>query len=195
MMTKDELLGIWNYYLSLENDLANTSRYIEPMGQENVHSFEFAKLIILACTEVESAFKILCQLITGHQVSGDIGTYKATILGKYPKIITATVSARRLGKDIAPFTDWNNGKLNWWESYQHVKHNRGSYFGDATYINAVQAISALYILTFYVAKSSNLCFPDHEATYLSSNYAHPGLLCAPDKELPDFEEVSDETTI
>ena len=67
-MTKDELLGIWNYYLSLENDLANTSRYIEPMGQENVHSFEFAILIILACTEVESAFKILCQLITGHQV-------------------------------------------------------------------------------------------------------------------------------
>ena len=53
-ITKEQFTGIWNYFLSLENDLSNTSRYIEPSGQEEVHSFEFAKLIILSCTEAES---------------------------------------------------------------------------------------------------------------------------------------------
>ena len=49
-MTEKEINGIWYYYLSIEDDLSNTSKYIEPDGQENVHSFEFAKLLILACT-------------------------------------------------------------------------------------------------------------------------------------------------
>ena len=63
VLTKEQLNGIWNYYLSLERDMANTSQYIEPMGQEDVHSFEFAKILILSCTEVESLFKILCEEI------------------------------------------------------------------------------------------------------------------------------------
>lgn len=39
MITEKELSGIWNYYLSLEKDLDNTSRFIEPRGQENVFFF------------------------------------------------------------------------------------------------------------------------------------------------------------
>ena len=49
-MTTQTINEIWNYYLTLEGDIANTSRFIEPSGQENVHSFEFAKILILACT-------------------------------------------------------------------------------------------------------------------------------------------------
>ena len=55
-MDEKTLHGMWNYFLMLENDLDNTSRYIEPQGQENVYSFEFAKLLVLACTEIESDF-------------------------------------------------------------------------------------------------------------------------------------------
>lgn len=75
-MTSQELNNIWNYYLSLEQDISNTSRYIEPDGQEDVHSFEFAKLLILACTEVESVFKAICLKISGEQPPADIGKYK-----------------------------------------------------------------------------------------------------------------------
>lgn len=53
MITAGIINGIWNYYLSLEKDLDDTSRYIEPKGQENVFSFEFAKLLVLSCTELE----------------------------------------------------------------------------------------------------------------------------------------------
>lgn len=186
-MTKQELDGIWNYYLSLESDLANTSRFIEPVGQENVHSFEFAKLLILACTEIESVFKALCCEIKGTQVPGDIGAYKGTILGKYPKMVKASVTISRLGKDIQPFEGWSSGVLPWWSAYQQVKHNRGSAFGLATYKNAVSAISALYILIFYLAKIHNLEFYDSKSEYIFSDYAHPILECSPMKKLPDFE--------
>ena len=46
-----ELENCWNYYLSIEEDLNETSRYIEPTGQENVYSFEFQKVIMLCGAE------------------------------------------------------------------------------------------------------------------------------------------------
>ena len=47
--------NMWDYYLSLEEDLSNTSQYIEPLGQESVYSFEFAKILMPTLTEKELA--------------------------------------------------------------------------------------------------------------------------------------------
>ncbi len=44
-MDADRLQGMWQYFLTLESDLDDTFRYIDPVGQENVHSFEFAKIL------------------------------------------------------------------------------------------------------------------------------------------------------
>ena len=96
-ITKEQFTGIWNYFLSLESDLSNTSRYIEPSGQEEVHSFEFAKLIILSCTEAESLMKIICFELTNEE-KGNIGEYKGVILERFPNIVSAEVSISRLGK-------------------------------------------------------------------------------------------------
>ncbi len=186
-MDKTTLRGIWNYFLTLESDLDNTSRYIEPSKQENVYSFEFAKLLILACTEVESVFKALCFEIEKKQVAGDIGTYKATILGKFPKIVDSVVNIKRLGKSMKPFEEWSSGPLSWWGAYQNVKHSRGSHFSDATYINATTALAALYILIFYLAKISGIEFDDYDSKYIDSDYCCPHLICEPPKKLPDFE--------
>ena len=75
MITAEIINGIWNYYLSLEKDLDDTSRYIEPKGQENVFSFEFAKLLVLSCTELESVLKLLCYECSGEK-RGNIGMVK-----------------------------------------------------------------------------------------------------------------------
>ena len=182
------LHGMWNYFLMLESDLDNTSRYIEPQGQENVYSFEFAKLLILACTEVESVFKSICFEIKQKQVPGNIGEYKATILGNYPKIVNATVKVKRLGKNIEPFSGWDTGPLPWWSAYNAVKHNRESSFSNATYINATTAISALYVLILYLAELTGIKFNGHESKYLDSDYVLGGILFGPFKKLPDFEE-------
>lgn len=189
-ITETELNGIWNYYLSLEADMANTSRYIEPAGQENVYSFEFAKLLILSCTEVESVLKIICCEIEGRQVRGNMDVYRETVLRRYPKIVQSTVYVSRLGKNIEPFAAWNTGKLSWWYAYQEVKHNRAGYFTEATYQNAVNALAALYILIFYLAKIFNLDFDNRASSYITSKYSYEIMLFRAPKELPDFEEES-----
>lgn len=106
MITAGIINGIWNYYLSLEKDLDDTSRYIEPKGQENVFSFEFAKLLVLSCTELESVLKLLCYECSGEK-RGNIGEYKETILTYYPKIVFAEVNVSRWGETIRPFDGWD----------------------------------------------------------------------------------------
>ena len=184
-MTRPEFLGIWNYYLSLEADLANTSRYIEPAGQEKVHSFEFAKILILSCTEIESVFKAICFSVEGIE-PGDISEYKRVLLSNYPKIVETTVLVSRLGKNIQPYNEWATGPLSWWSAYQLVKHSRGSNFSSASYENALNAIAALYIAIFYLSKIENIEFHDTESKYFYSGYTHQFLACNPPEDLPDF---------
>ena len=186
-MTQQTLNEIWNYYLTLEADLSNTSRYIEPYGQENVHSFEFAKILILACTELESVFKLLCFEITEKQPEGNIGKYKEIILGKYPRITDAVVSVKRWGKSIIPFQEWGKGKLSWWNAYQEVKHNRGEHFSGASYSNAVYALAALYISIFYLAQIANIKFNDYVSTYIESDYSQTRIILGRTRQLPDLE--------
>jgi hypothetical protein len=188
-MTKQELENIWFYFLSIEEDISNTSRFVEPT-QKEVYSFEFLKLIILACSEIESTFKYMCTIIkNGEKYKRDISEYKSIILGKYPKITQAVVRINRTLEMIKPFENWNNGKLFWWDAYQNVKHSRANSFSQATYWNAVHALSALYILIFYLAKVSEISLYNIASTYIYSDYSHQLLACAPPKKLPDFEAL------
>lgn len=185
--SKAKLNGMWNYFLSLENDISNTSRYIEPIGQENAYSFEFAKILVLGCTELESVFKALCFEINDSE-PGDIGKYKSTILTKYPKIVEAEVKVPRLDKTLKPFAGWDVGPLAWWDSYQLVKHSRGEHFGQASYINAVTALAALYAAIFYLAATAQIEFENTKSNYFDSDYEDCYLLSGPQKRLPDFEK-------
>ena len=189
-VTKESFNGIWNYFLSIESDLENTSRYIEPSGQENVHSFEFAKIIILASTEVESVMKAICFELTNEE-KGNIGEYKQVILARFPKITTASVTISRLGKSISPFEGWDVGPLNWWDAYGLVKHKRGTEFDKANYSNAVISLSALYILIFYLAKICNIEFEDTKSRYIDSNYTRQFIAFAAPEQLPDFPAIDD----
>ena len=186
-MTQIELNNMWNYYLSLEEDLSATSRFIEPSGQEDTYSFEFSKLIVLSCTEIESVFKAICKAITGKE-GGSISDYKGAILKAYPKIIGAVVFIPRWSKEIKPFSGWKNGKLAWWKAYSEIKHNRGSSFQDATYENAVYALSALYILILYLGKINDLRVEAGVSKYILSAYAFRYIVNSPMRQLPDFEE-------
>lgn len=188
-MDEKQLENMWNYFLSLEQDLSNTSRYVEPQGQENVYSFEFAKIIILACTEVESAFKQLCKLIDGNDHDrGRMDTdYNPIILGVYPKIVDSEVYISRLGRTEKPFENWNSSSLSWWRAYNKIKHNRDSYFQKATYENAVLALSALYILILYLSEIIEKEVNTLESNYIRSPYMRQLYACRPNNKLPDFK--------
>ena len=186
MISTEIINGIWNYYLSLEKDLDNTSRYIEPKGQENVFSFEFAKLLVLSCTELESVWKLLCYKCTGKKM-GNISQYKETILKYYPKIVFAEVYIARWGKTIRPFDGWDEVKLSWWDAYGNVKHNREDNFKETTYKNVVYALSALYVSILYLSKVTGVYIPDYTSTYIKSDYSLQGMAVSPIKKLPDLD--------
>lgn len=186
-MTFHELQGLWYYFLSIEKDLNETSRYIEPNGQENAYSFEFCKIIVLSCTEIENAFKQLCSCINPSKLCGNIGEYKGNILERYPKIVDALVIVPRWNaKNIYPFREWQNGKLSWWDAYTALKHHRVLSFKQATYKNAVYALAGLYILILYLYKMNSYdCKADESAYFESDYYPVPRYSNCP-SELPDF---------
>lgn len=173
-MDKQKLSSIWRYYLMLEKDFDNTSRYVEPRGQENTYSFEFAKLLILVCTEIESIFKAICCEINMDNSCRNIIQYKETITSKFSQISEAQAKVNCLDCVIIPFEEWKDKDVYspyWWKAYNDVKHNRESNFSAATYWNAVSALSALYILIFYLADLLKMDFNDNESSYISSEYA------------------------
>ncbi len=136
----------------LEDDLNNTSSYVEPQGQEDTFSFEFDKLLILSCTEVESVFKMICKAINSSRSPKIMPSYQEIILDKFPKIETTQVNVPRLGRNIYPFKNWSSGSLSWWNAYQVVKYNRKRNFDQATYISAcsARAISITYIAFIFM---------------------------------------------
>jgi len=187
MMEKRELENMCNYFLDLERELADSSRYIEPEGQEKTYSFEFRKLIILSCTEFESACKALCEIAAPDAERGNIGHYKSIILSNFPKIVEAETHISRWHRTIRPLENWNTGILPWWDANQQVKHDRGANFQAASYENAVYALSAVYILICYLSKITGISVPYYNSQYIHSNYGYQSLYCPTGINLPDFD--------
>ena len=185
-MDREIILNLWHYYLCLERDFDNTSRYIEPIGQEDTYSFEFVKIINLACSEVESVFRRLCEVINPNSKAGNMCQYKSTILTNYPKIVEAEVRVVRWGELIKPFQNWDTNKLDWWDNYQLVKHKRSENFKLANYRNAVFSISALYILILYLSQIAGVQLYDIDVTCIYSVYKDH-ITVFEGQSLPDFQ--------
>ena len=187
-MDEEFIIDSWNYYLTIEEELSNTSRYVEPIGQEEVHSFEFARIIIISCVEAEALFKSICKALDPKTEAGNIGQYKDIILKRVPNIVEAKVYPRRLRREIYPFESWCDTRLLWWDAYSLVKHNRKDCIEKASYINAVTSVAVVYILNFYLAEILKLDFANHESRYFVSDYALTPSLFAPNEALPGFEK-------
>lgn len=188
-LTKDALFNYWNYYLSLEDDIARTSNYVEPKGQENVYSIEFAKILVLACIEVESVLKQLAFEIKGSKQNG-MSDYITVILEEWPDLPTASVYISRTDKTVKPFDGLSltSDKLDWWNSYGEIKHGRGYTFEKANYSNAIMALSALYILIFYLAEKCNIEFDSFASHYISSSYTPQVFTCKAPENLPGINK-------
>lgn len=175
--------SIWNYFLVLEKDLEATTRYVEPHNQDNVYSIEFYKILVLAATECESAFKALCRNICGSD-KGNISEYKETILKKYPGIVDAEVIIPRAHRTLKPFDKWDNSALDWWSAYGKTKHSHIKSFSTANYLMAVKALGALYILVFYLGKERKEEFAQLKSVFFQSEYTYSYLITEGGKSLP-----------
>lgn len=150
----DESLPLthWSYFLALEADLKNLSRYIE-LHELNYSTFSIglAQLFMAACSEIDVVLKQICELLSGKKLSN---------MGEYSKIIVEKLPIREIGVSIPiynvtlfPFKKWNKyTKLDWWEAYNDVKHNRNVHYQKANLGNTLNALGALYILIFQLIR-------------------------------------------
>lgn len=141
----------WNYFLALERDLEVATRYVE-FVEENMstYSIEFAHLLFAAASEVDVIAKLLCKHFAQDLPRRNMDDYRSALSTQLPELATMKVQIPRYGLTATPWGSWTDGQNpDWWRCYNKVKHERDSYFREATLRNAINALAGLMTLAFY----------------------------------------------
>lgn len=141
----------WNYFLSIEDDVVQMSRYLEPTEHNfDAYSVELARILFAAASEVDVVSKRLCVKVNQESEASNITGYKKEILNACPDIVAAVVEIPRYGLTLTPWDPWK-GKDNplWWKAYNNVKHHRDTHFEEASLKNALNAVAGLFVLLLY----------------------------------------------
>ncbi|MCD9015194.1 hypothetical protein [Parachryseolinea silvisoli] len=141
----------WNYFLAIERDLEQVSRYIE-FTQDNLgtYSIELAHILLSASSEVDVVMKQLCELVAPERPAETIDHYRPTIRAQLANLIAEPVYISRYGLEFKPWEIWSNDvNPDWWRSYNKVKHQRNIHFNKANLQNTINAVGALLLTTLY----------------------------------------------
>lgn len=144
----------WNYFLAIEKDLENISRYIE-FADKNLgtYSIELAHILLSASSEVDVIMKQLCSLVAPHQRTNNIDEYRNVIQECIPDFIDEEIIISRHGLSYKPWINWNHDQNpDWWKSHNKVKHQRNNHFDEANLKNTINAVGALLITVIYYYK-------------------------------------------
>ena len=145
----------WNYFLAIEKNLENVSRYIEFNKQNfKTYSIELTHILLSASSEVDVIMKQLCLLL--GKKTNNIDEYRGAIMGIIPDFADENIFINRYGLVLRPWDNWMKSPAinpDWWRGYNNVKHKRHKHFEDANLKNAINAVSALLITVVYYYKS------------------------------------------
>lgn len=133
-------------------DLEEAFEYVEP-ADENLKTFSHRlyALLLRACTEVESLLKEYGQALQDSRRRFTSMKEYSTLDRDY-QLSRITVNALMWipqARRVQPFAEWRDpaGKLPWYQSYNAVKHDRGTNFREATVENALTAVAGAFLLT------------------------------------------------
>lgn len=143
----------WNYFLALERDMETVSRYVE-FAEPNfaIYSIELAHLLFAASSEVDVVCKLLCGRIAPTEAANNINDYRRILKKDLAQICSENVFVARYGLAMTPWVNWTHQREinpDWWRAYNNVKHQRDAHFQEATLKNALNALGALLVVTFY----------------------------------------------
>jgi hypothetical protein len=141
----------WNYFLALDDDVAQLSRYLE-ITEKNFESYsiELARILFVAASEVDVIAKGLCKRLDNNSTADNISKYRKTILLHYPQIASVLVEMPRFGLTLNPWQKWEEDKSPiWWGAYTNVKHHRNIYFFQANLKNALDSVAGLFVLLLF----------------------------------------------
>ena len=141
----------WNYFLALEHDTEQLSRYVEFCEPNySVFSIELAHLLFAAASEVDVVAKLLCEQVAPAAPRANILDYRAALVPAIAELPEVEVFVPRHGLSLKPWSNWSGPQSPlWWRSYNDVKHQRDAHFDQATLKNALNALAALLVLTFH----------------------------------------------
>jgi len=149
MISFHEINHHWNYFLAIEKDLENLTRYIE-FSKNNLqtYSIEIAHILLSSSSEVDVMLKQFCKLIEPNAHPERINDYKSIILSSGSDIVNQKILISRYGLEYKPFENWiiNDENSDWWKSYNKVKHNRNSFYHQANLQNVANSVGALLLV-------------------------------------------------
>lgn len=133
--------------------MESVSRYVEfSTANCGVYSIELAHLLFAASSEVDVVAKLLCQSLDPTAPRDNIRDYRQVLNAHLPDLKCTKVFIPRFGMDFIPWDNWGATpprNPDWWTSYNNVKHNRDTFFQEATLKNALNALGGLLTLTFH----------------------------------------------
>lgn len=190
----------WDYFVNIENDLINTIKYVEPVKENfNTYSVEFAKIINIACSEIDVLMKEICNKIEGKERfgkksnNGNINEYKKIIIARFPNIVNSELIIPKGKFLITPFGSWEESKLSWWSDYQQIKHHRNSDYSLANLKNAIFSVGALKILNLYWLRMNNSnkkCLANKNSELFISKYTKDVMFLSDNVDLDDYIEIT-----
>ena len=157
----------WNYFIALESDLAQVSRYIE-FNTKNfrTYSIELAHLLLATSSEVDVIAKGICKYLDPATRAENIFDYRTIIKQNLPEFAKETTYIPRFDLTLRPWSNWIRNKSPlWWQSYNNVKHERSEHFQDANLKNVLNSMGGLLIAVFYFYKLQFI----NEGEHIQSN--------------------------
>ncbi|WES96498.1 hypothetical protein P2W68_16825 [Chryseobacterium arthrosphaerae] len=144
----------WNYFLAIEKDFENISRYVEFAEANNsTFSIEFGRIIMAASQEIDGIMKKICNIIQADSNARNVDDYKNIIKQDLPELIQEEVFTIRFGMSSKPWINWKDDiNPDFWKSNNKIKHDRTNHFEEANLKNAFNAVGALLIVTCYYYK-------------------------------------------
>jgi len=142
----------WNYFIALENDISNFSRFLE-IAEANFSSYsiELGRILFSAASEVDIVAKKYCHNIEHNCIAENIGNYKTIIIKHHPNFATVKVHLPRFGLTLTPWNKWRTETQPlWWRAYTKVKYERQEHFAEANLKNVLNAVAALYVLQIFL---------------------------------------------
>lgn len=152
MISENASFRHWNYFLALESDLAQLSRFVE-FTHENyaTYSIEMVRLLLATASEVDVVLRQHCARVAGSERADDMERYRRVCCVHEPKMAALPISVPRFGLELTPWINWQKDRSpEWWADHNKVKHERGAHFSRANLKNVLNAMGGLFVaLIFY----------------------------------------------
>ena len=178
----------WNYFLALDADAAEISRFIEfSKANYKTYSLELARLLMAAAAEVDVIAKIACLKVDTSSKAKNIGQYHAALVSARPNLRKYPIEIKRFGLSLKPWSTWTSAMAPlWWTACNKTKHQRNTHFKEANLKNALNAVAGLHVMLLYA-------FPD-EATH-GALLPRPQLFSVPESHITGYGPVEDASEI